>query len=63
MYLGPEDVARIRMGALSQYTIHSLRLFKQAFGVEFKVKAHHETKTVLLSCLGTGYRNMARAST
>jgi len=63
MCLGPEDVARIRMGTLSQYTIASLRLFKQAFGVEFKVRADHDTKTVLLSCLGTGYRNMARAST
>ena len=63
MCLGPEDVARIRLGTLSQYTITSLRLFKQAFGVEFKVRADHESKTVLLSCLGTGYRNMARAST
>lgn len=63
MCLTPEDVSRIRIGTLSQYSIESLRLFKQAFGVEFKVKADQETKTVLLSCLGTGYRNMARAST
>lgn len=63
MCLGPEDVARIRVGTLSQYAISSLRLFKIAFGVEFKVKADHESKTVLLSCLGTGYRNMAKAST
>ena len=63
MCLGPEDVSRIRIGNLSQYTIMSLRLFKEAFGVEFKLKADNKTKTVLLSCLGTGYRNMARAST
>jgi RNA 3'-terminal phosphate cyclase-like protein len=63
MCLGPEDVARIRLGTLSQYTIASLRLFKEAFGVEFKVRADPETKTVVLSCLGSGYRNMARAST
>jgi RNA 3'-terminal phosphate cyclase-like protein len=63
MCLTPEDVSRIRVGALSPYTIESLRLFKQALGVEFKVNADNETKTVLLSCLGTGYRNMARAST
>lgn len=62
MCLTPEDVSRIRVGTLSSYTIESLRLFKTAFGVEFKVKADHDTKTVLLSCLGTGYRNMARAS-
>lgn len=63
MCLGPEDVSRVRIGNLSQYTIASLRLFKEAFGVEFKIKADSETKTVLLSCLGTGFRNMARAST
>jgi len=63
MCLGPEDVARVRLGTLSQYTIGSLRLFKEAFNVEFKILADHETKTVLLSCLGNGYRNMARAST
>lgn len=63
MCLGPEDVSRIRVGTLSQYTIVSLRLFKTAFGVEFKVKADHDSRTVLLSCLGTGYRNMAKAST
>ena len=63
MCLTPEDVSRIRVGTLSAYTIESLRLFKQALGVEFKVKPDNESKTVLLSCLGTGYRNMARAST
>mmetsp|Transcript_4818 Transcript_4818/g.5568 ORF Transcript_4818/g.5568 Transcript_4818/m.5568 type:complete len:384 (-) Transcript_4818:170-1321(-) len=63
MCLGPEDVSRIRVGTLSQYSIVSLRLFKQAFDVEFKVKADQESRTVLLSCLGSGYRNMARAST
>lgn len=63
MCLGPEDVSRIRMGTLSPYSIVSLRLFKKALDVEFKVKADPETRTVMLSCLGSGYRNMARAST
>ncbi|CAB9524550.1 Probable RNA 3'-terminal phosphate cyclase-like protein [Seminavis robusta] len=63
MCVTPEDVSRIRLGTLTQYTVESLRLFKRAFGVEFKVKPDEETKTVALSCLGTGYRNMARAST
>jgi RNA 3'-terminal phosphate cyclase-like protein len=63
MCLGPEDIMRIRVGTLSQYTIVSLRLFKRVFGVEFKVKPDHDSKTVLLSCLGSGYRNMAKAST
>jgi RNA 3'-terminal phosphate cyclase-like protein len=65
MCLTPEDVSRVRCGALSPYTIASLRLYHEAFGVEFKITPEYgeQTKTVLLSCLGTGYRNMARAST
>jgi RNA 3'-terminal phosphate cyclase-like protein len=63
MCLTPEDVSRVRIGTLSPYTIESLRLLKMAFGVEFKCQPDPETKTILLSCLGTGYKNMARAST
>mmetsp|Transcript_14527 Transcript_14527/g.21422 ORF Transcript_14527/g.21422 Transcript_14527/m.21422 type:complete len:376 (-) Transcript_14527:315-1442(-) len=63
MCLGPEDVARVRIGTLSHYTIESLRLFKKALGVEFKVRPDHDSQTVLLSCLGTGFQNMAKAST
>jgi len=62
MCLCPEDVSRIRIGKLSSYSVSSLRLFKTAFGVEFKIKTDVETKTVLMSCLGSGYRNMAKAS-
>jgi RNA 3'-terminal phosphate cyclase-like protein len=63
MCLTPEDVSRIRIGTLSEHAIATLRLVKLALGVEFKIKPDPETKTVLLSCLGIGYRNMARAST
>lgn len=64
MCLGPEgDVSRIRCGILSEYTISSLRLYKHVLGVEFKLRPDKETRTIILSCLGTGYRNMARTST
>jgi len=65
MCLTSEDVSRVRLGKLSPYTINALRLFKKFFQVEFKVSACEEEgkKSVLLSCLGSGYRNMARAST
>ena len=63
MCLTPEDVSRIRVGTLSQYTVETLRLLKTTFDVEFKVSPDMESKTVLMSCLGTGYRNMAKAST
>ena len=82
MCLTPEDVSIIRLGPLSQYTVVSLRLYKEALGVEFKLRVEGEgvggdddddsdeddrrnvcQKTVVCSCLGIGYRNMARAST
>ena len=86
MCLTPEDVSRIRCGPLSQYTISSLRLYKEALGVEFKLRVEQDgmygggggddddsesddegrgngQKTIICSCLGIGYRNMARAST
>jgi RNA 3'-terminal phosphate cyclase-like protein len=63
MCLTPQDVSRVRVGTLSQYTIHCLRLYKELMGVEFKVQPDMDTKTVLLSCLGVGYRNNAKAST
>jgi RNA 3'-terminal phosphate cyclase-like protein len=81
MCLSPEDVSRILMGQLSQYSIISLRLYKEAFGVEFKLRVKDKGEssdegsddgfgrkrgggqTIICSCLGIGYRNMARAST
>jgi RNA 3'-terminal phosphate cyclase-like protein len=62
MCLTPEDVSRIRVGTISEYSVETLRLLKRAFDVEFKVSPDMETKTVTMSCLGTGYRNMAKAS-
>jgi RNA 3'-terminal phosphate cyclase-like protein len=63
MCLTPEDVSRIRVGTISQYSVETLRLIKRVFDVEFKITPEMETKTVMMSCLGSGYRNMAKAST
>jgi RNA 3'-terminal phosphate cyclase-like protein len=64
MCLCPEhDVCRIRTGPLSPFTIASLRLFLHGFGVTFKIQADRDSKTVLISGIGIGYKNMARAST
>lgn len=59
MVLGPEDVSKVRFGQLSAAAMNMLRLLRDAFGVIFKVK-RDEDGTVLLSCLGIGYRNMSR---
>lgn len=60
MILSPEDVSKIRLGKLSQFTIDCLRLYKEMFGIQFKVLPDPESKTVIMSCLGMGYTNIAK---
>ncbi len=63
MALGPEDVSRVRVGQLSPHAMHTLRLIRDALGVTFKIRADPETESVMLSCLGSGCKNLARSST
>jgi len=58
--LGPEDVSRVRLGKLAPSTVKLLRLLRDMFGVTFKIKPDEQTKTLVLSCLGIGYANLAR---
>lgn len=60
MILCPEDVSKIRLGPLTPYTIESLRLYKELFGVTFKLKTDLETNTIIASCLGIGFKNLTR---
>jgi hypothetical protein len=62
MTLCPEDVSRVRFGKLSPYTIEYLRHLKDFFGIVFKLKADAETQSVLVSCLGVGFKNLSKAS-
>lgn len=63
MALGPEDVGRLRCGPLSLHAIQTLRLVRDALGVTFKIRADEGTGTVLLSCLGSGFKNYAKKVT
>jgi|MDTB01.1.fsa_nt_gb RNA 3'-terminal phosphate cyclase-like protein len=67
MVMGPEDVCKVRFGSeLTPQAITTLQLLRDAFGTLFKVKRDSthpdvgEGSTLLLSCLGTGYKNMSR---
>lgn len=60
MAAGPDDVSKIRLGKLTEYTIEFLRHIKTFFGVTFKIEPDPETKTVLLTCLGAGFKNLSR---
>lgn len=60
MALGPEEISRIRLGKLTEYTIEFLRNIQTFFNVTFKIEPDVESKTVVLTCLGSGYANVAR---
>jgi len=63
MVLCPEDVSRLQLGSLGRHSIQTLRLLKDYFGVMFKIKEDKVTNTVLLSCLGSGFKNVNRRMT
>ena len=60
MLLSTEDVSKVRLGRLAQLTVDCLRLYRDFFGVTFKVQPDPDSKTVVLSCLGIGYSNIAK---
>jgi len=60
MVLSPEDVTKIRIGKLSAYSIRYLQNLKSFFGITFKITPDVETRTVLLACRGTGFKNLSR---
>eukprot|EP00611_Tribonema_gayanum_P018404 TRINITY_DN3150_c0_g1_i2.p1 TRINITY_DN3150_c0_g1~~TRINITY_DN3150_c0_g1_i2.p1 ORF type:complete len:131 (-),score=12.39 TRINITY_DN3150_c0_g1_i2:28-420(-) len=63
MVLCPEDVSRLRVGKLTAYSVQYLRHLRDFFGTVFKIKPDLETSSVMLSCLGTGYKNLSRSAT
>jgi len=55
---------QVRFGSvLTEPAIETLNLLKDVFGVVFKIKEESETSSILLSCLGVGYKNMNRKAT
>ena len=89
MVICPEDVCKVRFGELTEQSIRTLRILRDAFGIIFKIKASSATaagsgggagavsgareysssdvttedRSTLISCLGVGYKNMARRVT
>ena len=62
MALGPEDVARCRMGALTPNAIQCLRDIRDALGVVFKLRPVPESDDVLVSCVGAGFRGLRKVT-
>ena len=60
MLLCDEEVSRVRFGRLSPYAQQMLRDLRRIFGVTFKIEEDATNDTVVLTCLGLGYSNLAR---
>ncbi|KAJ1958149.1 hypothetical protein IWQ62_004947, partial [Dispira parvispora] len=63
MTISPEDVSKIRLGKLTEFTMQYLRDLRDFFGITFKIKPDTHTKTILLTCVGTGFLNVNRKTT
>jgi len=60
MVLCPETISKVRLGKLSPYTIRALRHIRDFFGVTFKLETEPETVTVVCTCRGVGFKNLAK---
>ena len=62
MALGPEDVSRLRLGALTPFTQEVLRMLRDFFGLTFQIDAEPDG-SVLCTCRGVGFKNLAKRTT
>jgi len=60
MVLCPESVSKVRLGKLSPYTLQYTRHLKDFFGTTFKIDLDNTTKTVIMTCMGVGFKNLSK---
>ncbi|KAJ2725188.1 hypothetical protein GGI07_001450 [Coemansia sp. Benny D115] len=63
MVLGPEHASKTRIGKLTPFTIQYLRDIRSFFNITFKITPDAENNTVLMTCLGSGFTNVAKKTT
>ena len=63
MAFSPEDVSRVLTGPLTTTSVGLLRLLKEMLGIVFKLRTADEEGHVLISCVGSGYKNISRKVT
>ena len=61
--LSSEDASSIHMGPLTPFSIEFLKQLHLFFGISFRLKENRDTGSVLATCIGTGFRNIAHRST
>ena len=61
--LGPQELARARIGPITAPATRTLRLLDDILGVRFRLRPQVGTKTLFVSCVGAGVRNQGRKAT
>lgn len=63
MCLGPEDVSRVRIGLLSDFSVGTLRHLKDFLGVTFQIDTDPADGSLVLACRGVGFKNTSQRVT
>lgn len=58
--LSEPDVSKVRVGKLSPYGIETLRNIFDFLDIRFDIMPDPSTGTVILRCVGCGYKNLSR---
>lgn len=60
MALGPEDVSKVSIGKMTQFSQQFLTDLERVFGVVFKQRKSNSGTSLILTCVGSGYQNYSR---
>lgn len=61
--LSSEDASSIRLGPLTPFSVEFLKQLYLFFGISFRLKEDQDNGSVLATCIGIGFRNIAHRST
>lgn len=61
--LGPEEINQLRLGPLTPHAVRTMRMLRDILGVTFSIRTERESRTIFLTCIGTGVKNLSRKVT
>ena len=61
--MGPEEVNEVRLGPLTPHAVRTLRHVRDFFGVTFSIRPERDSRTIFLSCIGAGVKNLSKRIT
>lgn len=62
MAFNQKDISQLRLGSLTNYSIHLLRHIKEFCGLTFRLEPCDDSNEIIASCEGIGYKNMNRST-